>query len=375
MNLFSDKFRSLLKWNAVIWIPFLLLHVLFSYDAMITERLYFEKLYQGIRLLYDHTLGNFPFPMVYIAIPLLLFWVIRVIIKIVLFPKRPISAFVIHGLLRFSLLLGSILVFFYLSWGYNYKRPSFPDNYHLPKIEMDSNDVYTEALNINKALNRLRKEVAMDADSMTTSYLPKGIEATLRNSLTSIITDLGSPASGRGRVRDLYPEGILLRVSTAGIYMPFAFEGQVDHGLHPLQKPFVMAHEMGHVYGYAEEGTCNFLGFLACMNHEDKFVQYSGLLGYWRYLASNLRRTAPEKYKALRAELSPAVKNDLNAIADQMDKFPDILPELRDQVYHTYLKTNGIKDGIDNYSVIVQLVARWKVSDFHRDLYDKIYAE
>jgi hypothetical protein len=49
------------------------------------------------------------------------------------------------------------------------------------------------------------------------------------------------------------------------------------------------------------------------------------------------------------------VKNDLRAIYNEMDKYPDILPTVRDVVYNNYLKAQGISEGIQNYSRILML--------------------
>ncbi|MCB0582976.1 MAG: DUF3810 family protein, partial [Phaeodactylibacter sp.] len=72
-----------------------------------------------------------------------------------------------------------------------------------------------------------------------------------------------------------------------GLYFPFTGEGHIDAGLHPLQKPYVMAHELAHGYGFGDEGTCNFLGYLACIGSDDPVIAYIGHLNYWRTLAAD----------------------------------------------------------------------------------------
>lgn len=366
--------RGYWRYTLLIWGVFILMTAVFSKFPLVTEHVYFEKVYQWIRWIYDHTLGRLPIPMIYVFFLLIVIFIGRMIGKI----RKEFTSH--QGLTKWMqpvLILvngiGILLLFFYLSWGYNYYRPAFPDRYHLPDVEADSLVIFEEINTITRLINEKRANISMDTIALNDSVLSGNIEREIRSSLESIIDGFGSPYLGEGRVRIMKPSGTLLRISTAGFYLPYAFEGQIDNGLHAVQKPFVLAHEMGHVYGYAEEGTCNFLGFLACMNTDDDFIQYSGLIGYWRYLASNLRRSSPRLYIKARNNINVAVNNDLKAISIQMDKFPDILPELRDKVYHTYLRTNGIKDGIDNYSVIVQLMQRWKSSDYHRALYDQLY--
>ena len=47
---------------------------------------------------------------------------------------------------------------------------------------------------------------------------------------------------------------------------------------------------------------------------------------------------------------------------DPLNKYPDILPAVRDAAYNTYLKAQGIDDGIKNYDRVIMLVHAWKKS-------------
>ena len=96
------------------------------------------------------------------------------------------------------------------------------------------------------------------------------------------------PHSGRVRVRQPWPNGFLLRWSTAGIYIPQTGEGHIDRGLLAVQKPFTIAHEMAHGYGVADEGACNFIAWLACSQSRDPWVRFGGALTYWRYAAAEM---------------------------------------------------------------------------------------
>jgi hypothetical protein len=151
-----------------------------------------------------------------------------------------------------------------------------------------------------------------------------------------------------------------LRISTAGVYIPFTGEGNIDPGLHYLQLPFVMAHEMSHAYGFGDEGTCNFLAYLACTQSEDLFLKYVGHLYYWRYVASDYREFQPEAYKDFFETLPVGVKSDLAAIRQEMDKYPDIFPAVRDAAYTAYLQAQGIQEGLKNYDRVIMMVHAWK---------------
>jgi hypothetical protein len=124
-----------------------------------------------------------------------------------------------------------------------------------------------------------------------------------------------------------------------------------------------MAHEMAHVQGHTDEGTCNFIGLLTCLHSNDAVIHYSGLLSYWGYLYRQMLRLNPEMAKEYRQELSPAVVADLAAIRKKIMDYPDIFPRFRNLVYDTYLRSHGVQEGLQSYDGIVSLMIRWRQSD------------
>ena len=152
-----------------------------------------------------------------------------------------------------------------------------------------------------------------------------------------------------------------MRFSTAGIYIPFSGEGHVDAGMHPVQYPFTMAHELAHGFGVTNEGECNFLAYVACKEVDDPLVRYSGLLSYWRYVAAEYRRAFPEEYKARYDKLPVLIIETIESIRENNAKYPDIMPALRDKVYETYLRSNGIEEGLVSYSLIVRMVHAYRI--------------
>ena len=60
---------------------------------------------------------------------------------------------------------------------------------------------------------------------------------------------------------------------------PFGLEVIANPDLLPFERPFVAAHEWGHLAGYADEAEANFVGWLTCVRASPS-QQYSG----WFYL-------------------------------------------------------------------------------------------
>lgn len=353
-----SSFKQILKDKRFIWIGLGLLAILLRSMASDTaiEQIYSRGLFIFIREFFDVITGILPFALVYLLFVALVVFLIFTIKKVIADQRKWTTRI---GSAIFSLLafIGGVIFFFLFLWGYNYGRVSIEKQMGFETTPLSLEDLKMELDSTTKVITRLRANIPNITDSaITKSFLPLELEQTMHNALVDILHQHDYPTPGYVRGRMLYPKGILLRISTAGVYIPFTGEGHIDAGLHPIQLPFVTAHEMSHGYGFGDEGTCNFLAFLACINSEDALLQYIGYFSYWRYVASNYRRYQRKEYKEFYDKKVPeGVKNDLRAIYKEMDKYPDILPTVRDAVYNNYLKAQGISEGIQNYSRILML--------------------
>jgi hypothetical protein len=256
--------------------------------------------------------------------------------------------------------MGVIFLFLTL-WGYNYGRVPLEKNMKMEPHPLSMEELKIELEKSTKEVSIARAAIPNISDEAISdpSFL-SDIENEIRRDVEVLLKKLDYPTPSQVRGRILKPKGILLRFSTAGVYFPWTGECNVDGGLHPIQIPFTLAHEFAHGYGFTDEGTCNFLAYLACSQSDNPYFQYSGRLGYWRYVASSYRRYFRKEYKTFFDELPKGLVADLYAIEENQDRYPDILPEFRDVVYDSYLKSQGIKEGMKSYSRVVMLVNAWR---------------
>jgi hypothetical protein len=331
-----------------------------NWYPQLIETFYSRGFFLMIRGLIDYTIAALPIPMFYIFFAGLFFTIINYFRKSYqknILIKERFFNFCLH-VLQFASI---IIVWFLVSWGFNYGRVPIEEQLGLQLEKPSEAHLFSEVQWATKKTLDLRRLVYEDTFALDKKLLPKDLESEMRNSLEDVLNELGYPTFGKVRARQLYPKGILLRLKTAGIYWFFVGEGNLDAGLHSLQKPFTMAHEMAHGYGFGDEGTCNFLAYLTCLKSNQAYVQYAGMLTYWRYVASEYKYRNPENYALFRAEhLSAGMKNDLTAIYENSEKYPDYFPKLRNQTYDSYLKLQGIEDGIENYSRVTLLVDAWR---------------
>ncbi len=348
-----------------IWIGLgvftVLLRMVAGYYPHLVESWYSRNWFQWLRYVNDYTISLSPIPLFYV----LLIGIFSYAIYVWFFRKKTKrnwrQRLVNFGFSTLAVL--SALAFIFLTfWGFNYARVSVEDQLGMEVVPLDGPDLAQEFEILTKELIDVRNQFGeIDQDHFHQGVFHDQLETDLRSIVIETFQSLGYPTGGKVRARLLRPKGVLLRISTAGFYFPFVNECHVDAGLHPLQIPFVMAHELAHGYGITDEGSCNFFALLACSRSDDLVYRYSGLLLYWRYLAGEYRSYYPEEYKTAYHELlTEAIRGDLRAIRENGKLYPDIFPEFRNLAYSTYLRTQGIEEGMKNYNRVVMLATAWR---------------
>jgi hypothetical protein len=355
MNFKNKKYRWIICAAVLI-----IIRIVLGFFPQVIETVYSRGLFLGIRWLIDNTTARLPFPMLYVMGSILGFLLIKKSYEWVkLYQKKALNKEVI--LLPIGNFLSITVILFLILWGFNYARQPLEKQLGLNTQVLDLKQIIKETKWATKEINLARNEILnADTNALTVDFLPPNLEDTMRQLLVNVLKKYNYPTVGNMRGRLIYPKGLLMRLGASGIYLPWIGEGQVDAALTPAQLPFVMAHELAHGYGFGDEGSCNFWGYLACLASENPMIRYSGKLAYWRYIAAEYKYYQPEAYEIFRAEnISRGVFNDLENMYTNGDKYPPIIP-FQNQAYDTYLKFQGVEEGIESYSRMVLLVRAWK---------------
>jgi len=340
----------------------LLLRWLFSLNPYFTEVVYSRGLFVGFRWLWDYTFGWLPFPMIYLAFPLVvggLIW--QGVHNLQRHRHRPLRNRLARALLGTLSFAGGVITLFFFLWGFNYYRRPIDEHLRLPEQRLDQKALIREFQQATAdLLEAYYDRPGLEDSALAYRTLPADLEHTMRAALERALTPLDYPTPGRVRGRVLQPDGLLIQLGASGIYIPFVGEGHVDAALPAASRPFTLAHEMAHGYGFADEGTCNFLAVLACEASHDPVVRYAGRLVYWRHVAVAYRQLFPEAYALFRPTLPPGIIADLDQINAVYLRYPGFFPEVSATVYDAYLKGQGISEGLANYDKVVNLVAAWR---------------
>lgn len=308
---------------------------------------WFYPFYQQIRGLLTSFL---PFPATYLVVALLLsllFYRIFYAIN----NKEGFRSIIIS---TFNT-MGWLITAFYMLWGFHYSRPSLSQKLGLSLQAPTEEYIFKEYQFVIEQLNHLRKELPIQDTIPWYGKNRKEIKEAVLTEVKQFMSSTNVPVNYKGVGQELHPKGSLMVWSTAGMFFPFSGEALVDAGLPDSSVPAIMAHELSHYYGITGEGECNFVAYRACRSSTEAFIQYAGYLSYYRYAAHYAKRTDTKRYEQLAQKLDTLVLKDMNSRRNCHQQFKDFIPKTRDVIYDQYLKSQGIEQGLDDYSLVYLL--------------------
>lgn len=272
----------------------LFLHFIFSNFPHFVEKYYANTFFVGVRYFFDYTIGLLPFSLFYFLLLFLLgltFYRIFMWVRLV-FMIKTIPFFLKLKLTVISVLslASKIIVAFSFLWGFNYHRLSVEDKLGLEVGIVNEAQILIEFHKQRKNAVEIRKKITFDTPSIPTiEDIPEDLDAIVKENLEAVLVDFGYKPIGNPSLRFIKPYGFLFSFGISGYYNPFLGEANMDRAFRPLYVPFLYAHELAHAYGFADEGTANFLAYMACERSEDLFVKYSGRIIYLQYLAHHIK--------------------------------------------------------------------------------------
>ena len=306
----------------------------------------------------------FPFSLleisIFIVISFTLFMVVKLLYILLKYPSTFLR-YLKNLTINLLSILSLIYFIFILFWGINYNRPSLDytlaTNYN---INTSTNYSTTELSTLYKYLvneaNLSRKNVLTDKNNvMRCNSDYKDVFLRASTGLDNISYIL--PVDGNyGLPKAIISSELLCYTGITGIYSPFTGEANINIKNPDLYIPSTVLHEMAHQRGYASEDEANFIAYLACIHHPDSDFYYSGTILALNHVRNQLYKVDPKSYDDITSLLSADVKNDINNYYSFWNSYDSGVKEISNNINDTYLKSNGVTDGIDNYSKMVDLL-------------------
>jgi len=164
--------------------------------------------------------------------------------------------------------------------------------------------------------------------------------------------DLGQGGAVPGRPKWTLLSWYFSRAAIDGMTDPFALEVLLNREVLPFERPFVVAHEWGHLAGYAAESEASFAGWLTCLRGGPQ-AQYSGWLALFLHLAGDVA-AADARDRIARLDERP--REDMRAVIRRVSRSTPVVRDTARRVYDRYLKANRVPSGVKSYDEVVLLV-------------------
>lgn len=334
------------------------LRLLAGFFPELTDHYYSRTIFLVVRKGFDFSLGRFPFPSVYLFISLLfglliffiyrLFWVVD--------PRKRIT-YLIQAIANGG---GALVFFFLLLWGYNYQRTPIFKQLDLQLQGLSIEQLIQEMEQTKHLAASARAQISQDTMALTAWMKDVELEALVRKVMREKLGEVGLNISGHPRAKPFPPNGFMRSMGILGIYFPYVGESYFDPSLHTLEKPFTIAHEMMHSLGVTDEGEANFIAWVICTKAEEALLRYSAHLILLRYQLRDYHAIDPDGAFCWMETLPRGIVQDLIAIRKSAEAYPPIWLEFSRKSNDLFLKSQGVKSGIQSYQKFPMLAAAWR---------------
>ena len=166
------------------------------------------------------------------------------------------------------------------------------------------------------------------------------------------------------RPKKLFFSNFISQQYLLGIFFPFSMEANYNGLMYASNYPATFCHELCHLKGVILEDEANFYAYLACIQSEDIFLQYSGYLSVFYYVEEDLFYALDEEeYDKLTSVASYVYQDDIFVKEEIWDEIEEeaifeteLVEEVSDDLMEESLNLNGVEDGIESYSRVVELM-------------------
>ena len=152
--------------------------------------------------------------------------------------------------------------------------------------------------------------------------------------------------------------------SVSGMLAPFFLEALLSPVLTGPERPYVLAHEWAHLSGYAPEDDASFVGLLAALR-AGPAAEYSA----WLELAfSAAALLHPVTQRLVLQDLAEGPRQDQRAIYDRvMANRIETVDRIAWATYDQALRSQGVEEGVQSYSRVVELLLGTNVLKIDQD--------
>ncbi len=152
-----------------------------------------------------------------------------------------------------------------------------------------------------------------------------------------------------------------------GYYFPFSMEANINSIMYITNVAPTVCHELAHTKGFIYDA--NMIGFLACINSDDPFLQYCGYLSVLSYVNSDFYESLGKNQSAYQrhVRIRDAVADDniiltreeWQAVEKKAVVKTSTVKKVSNKLMDTTLKLNGVEEGVLQYNNVVGLLLQY----------------
>lgn len=160
--------------------------------------------------------------------------------------------------------------------------------------------------------------------------------------------------------------GFFSQQSIMGYYFPFSLEANINSIMYITRVPPTVCHELAHTKGFMFEDDANMIGFLACINSDDPFLQYCGYLSVLNYVNNDFYASINKNQSVYQSHvrISDTVADDnvfltresWEAVEEKAVIKTSTVKKVSTTLMDTSMKLNGVEEGRLQYSEVVGLL-------------------
>ena len=188
--------------------------------------------------------------------------------------------------------------------------------YHCSRLSVHGNGdkVYTV-----KELEILRNYIVkqcnehclqVERDKNANAVYSGDLDVVVKKAMTALSSEYPWLSGYYPSPKRLFGSYFMYQAGMIGVYFPFSMEVNCSSYLNDLFYGNTACHELSHLKGYIYEDEANFISYLACVNSDDVFLQYSGYIGVLGYINRDYLDAVKEETYAEQPEIEEQVRLD-----------------------------------------------------------------
>ncbi len=316
------------------------------------ERFYSTGIYPWISQFFRSLFGWIPFSFGEIIYTLLIFLIIRYLIK----NRKRIKSYPLVFLRDAVMVLAVFYFTFNIVWGLNYYRISLSETLGI-NDEVNTEKIYSLTAKLIDKTNGIQLQITGDrTEIVKIPYSRSEIFEKTINNYQQLNGELSFLKYYRPNLKKSMFSTMSSYLGIGGYLNPFTNEAHVNRKTPVFRFPVIVGHEIGHQIGYSAEDETNLIGYLVTAENEDIYFKYSATAYALSYCLNAVHAIDEKAAEQLYQGINEGVKKNYQELQDFNAAYENPLEPIFTSIFNTFLKANSQEDGVKSYSKVVNLM-------------------